>query len=67
MGQGMSGAPILTFNVMQQLHGRQQLGAMLLVEYAQIVQIGRLELLEQFQILVAANGTIGETIQQKIC
>lgn len=58
---------VLTFNVMQQLHSRQQLGTMLLIKYAQIIQIGWLQFLEQFQILVPANGTIGETIQQKIC
>lgn len=52
---------------MQQLHSRQQLGTMLLIEYAQIIEIGWLQFLEQLQILVAANGTIGETIQQKIC
>lgn len=62
---GLGAKLILTFDVMQQLHRRQQLGPMLLIEYAQIVEIGRLELLEQFEVFVAANGTIGETIQQK--
>lgn len=57
----------LTFNVMQQLHSRQQLGTMFLVKNAQVIQVSGLQFLEQFQVLVAANGTIGETIQQKYC
>lgn len=52
---------------MQQLHSRQQLGAMLLIKNAQVVQISRFQLLEKLQVLIAANGTIGETIQQKYC
>jgi len=52
---------------MQQLHSRQQLGTMLLIEDAQVVQVGGFQFLEELQVLVAANGTIGETIQQKYC
>lgn len=44
---------ILTVNVVQQLHGSQQFGTVVVVHDAQVVEVGRFQFAEQLQVLVS--------------
>lgn len=53
---------ILTVNVVQQLDGGEQFGAMIGVGDAQVVEVGRLQFAEQLEVLVAVGGEWEEII-----
>lgn len=46
---------ILTVDVVQQLNGSQQFGTMFDVDDAQVIEIGRFQFTEEFQVLITKN------------
>lgn len=50
---------ILTIDVVQQLNGGQQLGTVVDVDDAQIVEVSRFQFAEQLEVFVAAKMKVG--------